>query len=393
MIGSRVVQFGLAWWLTALTGSATVLATASSVALLPEILLRPIAGAYVDRWNRRIVMIVADGLTALASLWLAYVFWADSLQLWHVYLIMAIRAVGSAFHWPAVTASTSLLVPDEQLARVAGLNQILDGVLNIAGPALGALLIALLPPYGVMLVDVGTAFVAIPTLFFTHIPQPQRKGKASERPAIWVDLREGLDYIWRWPGLKVLIGAMIIFQIGAAPSFSLLPLLVRRHHGGDAAQLGLMQSALGVGIVLGSLLLSAWGGFKRRIYTTLLGQMGMGVGFLVLGFTPGRLPWVAAASLFFTGLAIPLASGPLYAIMQGTVAPEVQGRVFSLVSSLMGISSPVALVAGGLISDWLGIWVWYVIAGVLMAALGGSLFFVPAFVHIEENVGETARVT
>jgi DHA3 family macrolide efflux protein-like MFS transporter len=144
LVGSQVVQFALVWWLTQLTGSATVLATASLVALLPEIVLSPIAGAYVDRWNRRIVMIVADGLIALASLWLAYLFWIGATQVWHVYVILAIRAVGGSFHWPAMQASTSLMVPKEQLTRVAGLNQTLKGVLNIACPPLGALLLAIM---------------------------------------------------------------------------------------------------------------------------------------------------------------------------------------------------------------------------------------------------------
>jgi len=127
LFGSRVVQFALVWWLTQLTGSATVLATASMVALIPEIFLSPIAGAYVDRWNRRIVMILADGMIALASLWLAYLFWIDAAQVWHIYVIMLVRAVGGAFHWPAMQASTSLMVPQEHLTRVAGLNQTMNG--------------------------------------------------------------------------------------------------------------------------------------------------------------------------------------------------------------------------------------------------------------------------
>jgi DHA3 family macrolide efflux protein-like MFS transporter len=161
LIGSRIVQFALVWWLTQLTGSATILATASMVALIPEILLSPIAGAYVDRWNRRIVMMVADGVIALALLWLAYLFWVDAVQVWHVYVVMAVRAVGGSFHWPAMQASTSLMVPEKHLTRVAGLNQTLNGALNIIGPPLGALLMGVMSLSGVMLVDVGTAVLAM----------------------------------------------------------------------------------------------------------------------------------------------------------------------------------------------------------------------------------------
>ncbi|NIV39165.1 MAG: MFS transporter, partial [Anaerolineae bacterium] len=143
LVGTRVAQFALIWWLTKLTGSATVLATASLAALVPDIVLGPLAGAYVDRWNRRIVMIVADTLIALASLWLAFLFWTGAIEVWHVYVIMVVRSVGGAFHWPAMQASTSLMVPKEHLSRVAGLNQAMKGALNIIGPPLGALLLEL----------------------------------------------------------------------------------------------------------------------------------------------------------------------------------------------------------------------------------------------------------
>ena len=123
LVGSKVAQFALVWWLTEMTGSATVLATATLVALIPEILLSPLAGVYVDRWNRRVVMLVADGLVALAALWLAYQFKIGTVQVWHVYAIMFVRSVAGSFHWPAMQASTSLMVPKEQLSRVAGLNQ------------------------------------------------------------------------------------------------------------------------------------------------------------------------------------------------------------------------------------------------------------------------------
>jgi len=385
LIGSRVVQFALVWWLTRLTGSATVLATASMVALLPEILLAPIAGAYVDRWNRRIVMIVADGMIALASLWLAYLFLTDAVQVWHVYLIMLVRAVGGSFHWPAMQASTSLMVPEKHLTRVAGLNQTMNGTLNIIGPPLGALLMELLPLSGVMLVDVGTAALAIAPLFFAHVPQPRRDDMGVEKPSIWADMGDGLRYIRGWSGLMALIVAAMIFKIALTPAFSLLPLLVSQHFHGGAAQLSLLESVAGVGIVLGGLVLSVWGGFRRKIYTTIVGMVGLGLSFVVLGFTPGGLFWVALASIFVVGLAIPLVDGPIMAILQGTVAPEIQGRVFTLMGSLTSITSPFSLAVAGPVSDWLGLQVWYLTAGVMCVATGLVGFFVPAIVNIEEN--------
>jgi DHA3 family macrolide efflux protein-like MFS transporter len=386
LIGSRAAQFALVWWLTKLTGSATVLATASMVALIPEISLGPIAGACVDRWNRRIVMIVADGLIALASLWLAYLFWTGAMQIRHVYIIMLVRAVGGSFHWPAMQASTSLMVPKKYLARVAGLNQTMNGALNIVGPPLGALLMEVLPLYGVMLVDVGTAMLAIGPLFFVHVPQPARMDEGETRKlSIWADIHEGLCYIRGWPGLMALIGSAMILKIALTPAFSLLPLLVSEHFSGGAAQLSLLESVAGVGIVVGGLVLSMWGGFRRKIYTTMMGMVVLGLGFVVLGLTPGGLFWMALASMFVVGLMIPLIDGPIMAILQGTVAPEIQGRVFTLMGSLLWITSPFSLAVAGPVTDWLGIQVWYVTAGVLCGVIGLVSFFVPAIVNIEQN--------
>jgi DHA3 family macrolide efflux protein-like MFS transporter len=393
LIGSRVVQFALVWWLTQLTGSATVLATATMVALIPEIFLGPIAGAYVDRWNRRIVMILADGMIALASLWLAYLFWMDATQVWHVYVIMLVRAVSGSFHWTAMQASTSLMVPKEHLARVAGLNQTMNGALNIVGPPLGALLMEVLLLYGVMLVDVGTAMLAILPLFFVHVPQPKRDdigAKGAEEPTIWADMREGLRYIRGWPGLMALIGMAMIVKIALTPAFSLLPLLVSAHFNGGAAQLSLLEAVSGMGIVAGGLILSVWGGFRRKIHTTMMGVIVLGLGFVVLGLTPGSLFWMALASTFVVGLMIPLIDGPIMAILQGTVAPEIQGRVFTLMGSLLWITSPFGLAVAGPVSDWLGLQVWYLTAGVLCGAIGLAGLFTPAIVNIEENANGTS---
>jgi len=137
--------------------------------------------------------------------------------------------------------------------------------------------------------------------------------------------------------------------------------------------------------VLGGLILSTWGGFRRKIYTTMVGIAILGLSFLVLGLTPGGLFWMALASIFVAGLMIPLIDGPIMAILQRTVAPEIQGRVFTMMGSLLLITSPFSLAVAGPVSDWLGLQVWYVAAGLLCALTGPILFFVPAIVNIEEN--------
>lgn len=395
LLGSRVAGFALVWWLTDTTGSATVLATATLVAIVPEIALAPIAGAYVDRWNRRRVMIVADSLVALASLWLAAMFWLDAVEIWHIYAIGFVRSLGGSFHWPAMQASTSLMVPKDQLTRVAGLNQTLHGLLSVVGPPLGALLMALIPLYGVMMVDVGTAMLAIGPLLFVHIPQPKRELRPQEgakKPSIWSDIKEGLRYLWGWPGMMTLIAMALVFKIATTPAFSLIPLLVRSHFNGGAPQLSLLEALAGVGIVIGGVVLSLWGGFQRKIHTLLTGLTVASLSLIGFGLAPSHAFSMALASAFLLGVMIPMIDGPFMAIMQSTVAPEIQGRVFTLTISLLQLTSPISLAVAGPVSDAVGIQVWYLLAGVISAVLGIAGFFIPAIGNIEEN-GHTAPET
>ncbi|MEZ4770239.1 MAG: MFS transporter [Caldilineales bacterium] len=388
LVGSQIVQFALVWYLTEQTGSATVLATATLVAMLPMIVFGPFAGALVDRWNRRLVMIAADGAVALASLWLAYMFAIDAVQVWQVYLIMFIRALGGAFQWPAMQASTTLMVPEQHLTRVAGMNQTLNGALNIVGPPLGALAMALMPLSGVMMVDVGTALLAVLPLLFVHIPQPQPAAAAQEgarRPSLWADVREALQYVRGWPGLLALIGAAMVIKIALTPAFALLPLLVNQYFGGDAAQLGLLEAVFGVGVVTSGLLLSVWGGFRRRVYTLLAGLLILAGGLLALGVTPSTVFAMAIGSVLLVGIGVPLIDGPLMAIMQATVAPAMQGRVFMLMGSLVSLTSPIGLAIAGPVSDTIGLQAWYLSAALLCGVIGVAGFFVPVIVNVEEN--------
>ena len=392
LLGSQAAQFALVWWLTTTTGSATVLATATTVALIPQILLGPLAGAYVDRWNRRIVMLISDSFIALVSLWLAYMFWSGAMQVWHVYIVMLARSLGDVFQWPAMAASTSLMVPEKHLTRVAGMNQTLKGLLIIVGSPLGALLLSLIPLHGVMLVDVGTALFAVAPLLFIAIPQPVRsQANGSKKASIWVDMREGFRYLRGWPGAMALIIGALIFKIALTPAFSLVPLLVRSHFGGGAPQLALLDSSVGIGILLGGLALSVWGGFKRKVYTLLMGIIGIGIGVVITGFLPANMFFAAIGSVFVIGLMIPMADGPIMAIFQTTVAPEMQGRVFALLGSLISLSSPLGLAVAGPVSDWLGVQIWFVIAGILCITVGFIGFLIPAIMHIEEN--HTAKAT
>lgn len=389
LFGSQLVQFALIWWLTRETGSATVLAVASLVGLLPQVFLGPLAGTLVDRWNRRLTMMAADGAVALATLGLIYLFWTDQTQVWQVYLIMFVRSLAGSFHWPAMSASTSLMVPEKHLSRVQGLNQALNGAMNIVAAPLGAVLLGLLPMAGVLSIDVLTALIAILSLAFIRVPQPPATGESSEaespKPSFWAELRLGFRYVWGWPGLLLILLMATVLNLLLNPGFSLVPLLVTEHFQGGALQLGWLESALGVGIVVGGLVLGVWGGFRRRIVTSLGGMLVLGAGVLLLGLAPASLFIMAVAAHFIIGLTIPLINGPLQAVVQAAVAPEIQGRVFSLMGSLAMAMTPLGLIVAGPLADVIGIRTWYLIAGLGTLIMGAAGFLVPAVMNVEQN--------
>jgi DHA3 family macrolide efflux protein-like MFS transporter len=169
------------------------------------------------------------------------------------------------------------------------------------------------------------------------------------------------------------------------PAFSLMPLLVTDHFGGRAVELGWMEASLGIGIVLGGLTLSAWGGFRPRILTTIAGFTGIGLGVLILGVVPASAYRLALGAIFIVGVAVSMTDGPLMAVIQASVAPEMQGRVFTLLVSAVKAASPLSLVIAGPIADLVGVRAWYLVAGVACLLMGVGGFFVPAVVHLEEN--------
>jgi DHA3 family macrolide efflux protein-like MFS transporter len=387
LFGSSLVQFALVWYLTQQTGSATILAMATLVAMLPQIVLGPFVGALVDRWNRRVVMMVADGAIALLTLALAGLFWLGLVQIWHIYVVLFLRSLGGAFHWPAMQASTSLMVPKEQLSRVAGMQQTLQGLVGIVAPPTGAVLLGLLTTQGVLMIDIVTALLAILPLFFIAIPQPAREQTATGEHATsyWQDLREGFAYVAGWPGLLAILLMAVLINFLLTPASSLIPLLVTKHFGLGAVEFGLTDSLFGLGMIGGGITLSVWGGFKRRIVTVMLGLMGLGLGVVCIGLAPANMFWMALAGMAFMGFMNPMTNGPLHAIIQAAVKPEMQGRVMSLVGSAASAMTPLSLAVAGPVSDFVGIRAWFIFGGVACLLMGLVGFFIPAVMNVESN--------
>jgi DHA3 family macrolide efflux protein-like MFS transporter len=385
IIGSQLVQFALIWYLTVETGSATVLATASLVAMLPGVVLGPFVGTLVDRWSRRRIMILADGSIALATVGLALLFALGRVAVWHIYAVMLIRSLAGSFHGNAMSASTSLMVPVEHLTRIQGINQMLNGGLNVISAPLGALLLSLLPLQGILAIDVTTALLAILPLCFIKIPQPERSTPDEGAATVWQDLRAGLRYVLDWPGLLI-VGLMTVgINFTIIPAFSLLPLMIKGHFGGGALHLSWVEAAMGIGTFLGGALLSIWGGFERKLLTSMLGLMGMGMGTLVLALAPAPALFLAVGGALLVGVMNPITMGPFFAVVQSVVEPDMQARVFALLSSVGTGMVPLGLLIAGPVADRLGIQAWFLLGGVACVLMGVTGLFIPAVMGIEER--------
>ncbi len=394
LLGSQLVQFALIWWLTQTTGSAMVLALASLAGMLPQVVLGPFVGVLVDRWNRRLTMMLADAAVALATIVLAYLFWVDAVQTWHVFVILFIRALGGGFHHPAMQSSTSLMVPEAQLTRVQGLNQALNGGMNIASAPLGAMLLGMLPMQGILAIDVVTAVFAITPLFFIAVSQPKKKlNSPDKKSSFWADMEAGLRYVKGWPAILVLMGMAMMINLVLSPTFSLMPLLVTDHFGGDAMQLGFLDAAAGAGIIAGGLLLGVWGGFKRRIFTSLVGLIGIGAGTLLIGFAPANSFFLAVVGAVLVGSMLSLANGPIMAIFQACIEPEMQGRVFTLLGSLASGMAPLGLVIAGPAADMLGVRAWFIVGGFVTLLMGSIGFMLPTLLRVENGRSHSQLMT
>jgi DHA3 family macrolide efflux protein-like MFS transporter len=383
LLGSQASQFALVWWLTETTGSPAVLSTATLVALLPSVLLGPAIGALVDRWSRRLTMVVADSAVALGSLVLAALFLHGRAGTTVVIVFLLWRAIGSAFHAPAMMAATSLMVPAEHLGRVQGVNQMLQGGMGIFTAPLGALLLGLVGMTGVMALDVVTALFAVVPLLFLRVPEPERGAGETGRSHFLRDVRAGLRYLRGLPGHLALIAFAAAINLFLVPAFALLPLLVLQELQGDVGSQAWLTAASSAGIIGGGLVLGVWGGFRSRVRTALAGIVGLGLATLALGVTPAGLFPLAVMAMAAVGAFAAVTNGCIAAVLQATVAPEYQGRVFTLMGSVATAMTPVGLLLATPVAELAGVRAWYLAGGIACATLGAAAFLVRTILEME----------
>jgi len=384
VFGSALVQFALIWYITVQSGSALVLTLATLVQMLPRTVLGPFVGAWIDRWNRRYVMQIADALTASVTIVLAVLFHLGLVQIWHIFGLLFAAALGQTMHTSAFSASTTLMVPSSQLTRIGGLNQVLEGATRILAPPAGALLIETLPIQSILTIDVATAIIAVTSLLFVQVPQPERS-TTEEQASTWQDVKSSFRYVWTWRGLAIVTGISTMLNFMLVPAFSLLSLIVLEYFKGSALQLGWMEAAFGVGMLAGGGLLSTWGGFEKRMNTVIVGTGLLGLMMVVIGTAPANFVFLAIGAMFLAGVGLSLGNGVGQALLQVLVVPDMQGRVFATLGALRSLMSPLGLALAGPFTEVFGTQSWMLSAGIGITVMVAAMRFIPEVANIEEH--------
>jgi len=347
-LGSGLTSFALGIWIYEQTGSATLFVINILVWTLPNILISPVVGVISDRWDRRLVMMMGDTGAGLSTLFVALVMFFGDLQIWHIYLATAVNSAFGAFQWPAFSAATSTLVPKKQLGRAAGMSQIGDAVSHFATPAIAGALYVTLGMKFILSVDVGTYLVALGTLLAVRFPKPKQTEESQEgKGSFWREALFGWTYIKARPGLLGLLMVFASLNFLWSITFPLLiPMLLDMT---TPDKVGYVESIGGLGMLISTLVMSAWGGPKRRILGIFWAETLSGVAALFLGLRPSIA--IIAASLFGMSLVLPTSNANSQAIWQSKVAQDVQGRVFAIRRMIAFSIEPIAVILAGPLAE------------------------------------------
>ncbi len=350
LLGTSMTNFALTIWAWEQTGQATALALMQLFFFAPTVLMSPLAGALVDRWSRKQVMILSDVGAGLGTAAIFLLMRLGLLQLPYLYAIAAFMGAFQSFQFPAYSAAVTTMLEKEQYARASGMLALAQNASGIFGPAAAGALIGIIGKTGIIAFDIISILVAVSALMMVPIPQPMAAEAATVRSSLLQDSLFGFRYIAARPSFLGLQFVFLVINFTGSLCFPLMAPMVLSKTGNNTVALGAVESAFGVGGVVGGLFLSAWGGPKRKMHGVLMGIFGSFIlGFTLMGVGSELIHWTAAAfiMMFFN----PLINGSSQAIWQSKVPPEVQGRVFSARALIAQISAPIAMAITGPLTD------------------------------------------
>lgn len=368
LITSAILQMAIIFYLTESTGSGMVLSIASLVGFLPYAVLGPAIGVFVDRYDRKKIMIGADLIIAAAGAVLAIVALYMELPVWMVMIVLFIRSVGTAFHSPALNAVTPLLVPEDWLTKCAGYSQSLQSISYILSPAAAALLYSVWELNWIIAIDVLGALIACITVVIVNIPKLEGKEQNS-KPNFIKEMKEGMAALGQNKGLLALLLLGTFYTFVYMPINALYPLISMEYFNGEPMHISITEIAFASGMLVGGLILGRLGNYKKRILLITTSFFMMGTSLAVAGLLPRSGFVVFVVCCVVMGLSVPFYSGVQTALFQEKIKPEYLGRVFSLTGSIMTLAMPVGLILSGFLADRTGVNHWFLISGILIIGI------------------------
>jgi len=365
LFGSALVQLAIAWHITLSTQSGSMMAITVLCGFLPTFLISPLAGVWADRYDRRLLIVIADSVIALCTLALAIVWHLGYEAVWLLFVASAIRALGGGIQMPAVNALVPQFVPQEHLSRVNAINGTIQSTMTLLSPMVSALLLTIASLPVIFLVDVVTAAVAVAILLsYLRVP-PRAPADAARAPGYFGDLREGVAYIRRHGFLKAFFLFSCLIHALIGPQAFLAPLQVARTYGEEVWRLSAIEVAFSLGMVLGGLLVAWWGGFRNKLHSMVVANLAFGVGGVIYGLAPAFVIYVG--TMVIVGLVFPLYNTAAITMLQQRVEDAFLGRIFGVNTMIFSSLMPLSMLAYGPLADVVSVEALMLVTGVLIA--------------------------
>ena len=384
LITSAILQMAIIFYITEKTGSAMVLSIASLIGFLPYAVLGPTIGVLVDRYNRKAIMIIADLIIAIVGAVLAFIALYIEIPIWMIMVVLFIRSVGTAFHSPALSAVTPLIVPESQLTKCAGYSQSLQSISYIISPAAAAFLYSIWELNMIIGIDIFGAIVASTTLAFIKIPKLDAE-KQELNPSFIKDMKDGFYILKENKGLFTLLLMGTLYMFVYMPINALYPLISMEYFKGTPMHVSITEIAYASGMLIGGMILGLFGSYKKRIILITASIFMMGASLTISGLLPPSGFVIFALCCAIMGFSVPFYSGVQTALFQEKIKPEYLGRVFSLTGSIMSLAMPVGLILSGLFADRIGVNNWFLISGILIIVIAIICPFIPVIKGLDEK--------
>jgi len=367
LLGSMLVMYSMMWYVTLNTQSGVMMTIMVLCSFIPALLLSPFAGVWADKLNRKKLMIIADLTIAAVTLLIAVLFFMGIRDLWIIFVVTVVRSFGQSVHQPAVSAVYPQIVPKDKLLKVQGIAQGIQSTSMILMPLLAGLLLAVTSIELIFFIDVVTAVIAV-FILVSFVQLPKHEAELQQQEITYFkDMKEGLKYSFTHPLIfNLLLFSFLFMFMVAAPAF-LTYLQVARVFGPEAWRLSILEAVFGIGMLIGSITISIWGGFKNKLTTYFLSYIAIGIGTIGLGLPINF--WIYIGFWSFVGFFISLSSPLMVALIQEKVDPMYIGRVFSVFGIIQMTSMPLGMLIFGPLSDTVNVSYIILLSGVLMVII------------------------